>query len=241
MSEPGDESTPGRADGPEGVPERVERPEDARGRPEDVPGRVEEPDARARADESERGAARLRLFIALELPEPVRRTLITWQQSVLAQRPTLRAVGAAGLHATLCFLGSRPRSDLEPVTSVCAGVGGRATALRLMLGEPLWLPMRRPRVLAVALRDVDHALTPVQAALSQALANTCGYEPEQRAFRPHVTLARVRGRERVVPEPLEPPPALSFDADTLTLYRSLLRASGARYEALLTVALAPRL
>jgi RNA 2',3'-cyclic 3'-phosphodiesterase len=231
VSGPVDESTLGRAKGPEPEPE----PE-----PEDARQRVSRPkDARPTTDGSEPGAeARLRLFVALELPEPVRQSLIAWQASIVSARPALRAVSADGLHATLCFLGSRPRSDLEPITSVCAEIGGGATAPRLALGEALWLPVRRPRVLAVALRDVDHALARVQAALSQRLASTCGYEPEQRAFQPHVTLARVRGRERVVPESLRPPQALSFDADTLTLYRSLLRASGARYEPLLTVELA---
>jgi 2'-5' RNA ligase len=228
VSETGDGDALGRVEGPQDALGRVEGPQHALGGIEG-PGRVEGPQASA--------AARQRLFVALELPEPVRVALIDWQRSVLADRPALRAVGAAGLHATLCFLGSRPGTDLQPIIAACAEVGERDLPPRLELGEVLWLPVRRPRVLAVALRDADHGLADVQATLSQALVEACGYEPEARAFRPHVTLARVRGRERVIAEPLPPPPALSFDADTVTLYRSHLRAGGARYEPLLSVEL----
>jgi 2'-5' RNA ligase len=181
--------------------------------------------------------ARLRLFVAVELPDRVREALIEWQRSVLPGRPALRGVNAAGLHITLCFLGSRPSSELEAIESVLLELREFSAPPRLQLGDALWLPARRPRVLAVQLDDAEQALTRVQAALAQKLTEAYGYEQEQRAFSPHVTLARVRARDRVAPERLAPLPALEFDASTIALYRSRLGADGARYEPLATVRL----
>jgi 2'-5' RNA ligase len=201
----------------------------------------------------------MRLFVALDLPARVCEALIGWQRSVLAERPALRGVKAAGMHVTLCFLGSRPASALPAIEAAClegsasaclegsacleasagpdgdAGGGPRAPALAL--GDALWLPARRPRVLSVSLQDPDDGLAHLQASLAHSLANACGYEPEQREFRPHVTIARVRGRARFALEPVPPPPALAFDASRISLYRSHLDAAGPRYERLLTVEL----
>ncbi len=205
---------------------------------------------------------RMRLFVALDLPGAVREALVDWQQSVLVGRPALRGVEAAGLHVTLCFLGSRPASELSAITGACleaitgAGVeaitapsagidpslAGRPPARSepvpaLALGKALWLPAKRPRVLSVALQDGDHGLAQMHRALALALSAACGYQPDERAFRPHVTVARGRARVRIRPEPLEPPPAMAIEASTVTLYRSHLGSAGARYEPLLRVGL----
>ncbi|MGO9751057.1 MAG: RNA 2',3'-cyclic phosphodiesterase [Solirubrobacteraceae bacterium] len=188
-------------------------------------------------------AARMRLFVALDLPPRVSETLIGWQRSVLEGRPALRGVSAAGMHVTLCFLGSRPASELPAIEAAflaaSASPDGDAVirSPALALGDALWLPVRRPRVLAIALHDPGNALAHVQASLARRLAGACDYEPDQREFRPHVTIARVRRRARVALEPLEPPPALTFDATRIALYRSYLATAGARYEPLLTVEL----
>ena len=60
-----------------------------------------------------------------------------------------------------------------------------------------------------------------------------GFEPEKRAFRPHVTVARVpRGTRIQTREELPQPPPVEFPGAALTLYRSRLSREGARYEAL---------
>ncbi len=179
----------------------------------------------------------MRLFVAAELPGKVREALIEWQRSVLPGRPALRAVKAEGLHITLCFLGSRPSSELGAIKSVLLGLVGFSAPPRLALAGALWLPARRPRVLAVRCSDAEQALARVQATLSQKLTDAYGHEQERRIFSPHVTLARVRARERIAPEQLAPPPALEFDASTLALYRSHLGSDGARYEPVATVQL----
>ena len=55
-----------------------------------------------------------------------------------------------------------------------------------------------------------------------------------RAFRPHVTVARVRRGERIAPRTVPAPPRLRFAAEALVLYRS---QPGSRYEPVARVAL----
>jgi 2'-5' RNA ligase len=142
----------------------------------------------------------------------------------------LREVAVPMLHITLCFLGSQPTALHA---SLCAAVAARRPpASELRLGEPLWLPPRRPGVLAVGVEDEDGELTALQADLAGALAELGAYEPEQRPFLPHVTVARVRRGRRVAPRPLSPPARLPFVAPSLTLYRSHPGPGGSRYEPL---------
>jgi 2'-5' RNA ligase len=172
-------------------------------------------------------APQARLFAALDLPEPVRDTLAGWARDVVGDREELRLLTPESLHVTLCFLGGRPEADVARIgelVAACAGpVGG------LALGEALWFAPRRPRVLAAGVVDSDGSLAALQGRVADALAAGAGFEPEARPYRPHVTVARVRGGARVYPEALEPPP-LGFDGAAVTLYRSHPGRGGARYE-----------
>ena len=67
----------------------------------------------------------------------------------------------------------------------------------------------------------------------RGLADAIGFEPERRALRPHVTVARAPRDVRLraaAPDP--PPPALIFEPEALVLYRSHTGPGGARYEPL---------
>lgn len=181
------------------------------------------------------GGGAARLFVALDLPEEVVEALVAWRARLLREHDVLRPVRPQALHATLCFLGRLDERAIEPLGALVAAVAGEAGAApRLALGEPLWLPRRRPRVLALALRDASGALGRLQATLAARLAGDGWYEPEARPYLPHVTVARVRGEAAAPPRRAAPPavPALAFAGRALTLYRSHPHPSGSRYEAL---------
>jgi len=175
-----------------------------------------------------------RLFVALELPAPVVEALGAWRAPLLRSVDALRPVRPEALHVTLCFLGWLGEESIAPlrelVRTSATGIGGVAS---LALGEPLWLPRRRPRVLALALEDRHGQLGDLQAGLAERLATDGWYEPELRPYLPHVTVARVRGGSSV-PRGVELPPVprLVFDGAAVTLYRSRLEPTGSRYEPL---------
>src|SRR6476620_6251962 len=111
---------------------------------------------------------RARLFVALELPASARDILARWRASTLRENPALRRGPVEHLHATLCFLGARPVSQIDAIVAACGVVAGEPV-VEPRLGEPVWLPRRRPRVLAVSLEDQDGALARLQATLASAL------------------------------------------------------------------------
>jgi 2'-5' RNA ligase len=172
-----------------------------------------------------------RLFVAVDPPEPVRAQIAGWGRGAAAGG---RPVAADALHVTLCFLGVQPASLIDTIAAVVRASAGPVG--RVALGAPVWLPRRRPRALAIHLHDETGGLGDLAGAVGRGLAEAIDWEPERRAFRPHITVARMRAGA-VVPGALPPTPGLSFAPESLTLYRSHLEAGGAVYEPLARVGL----
>jgi RNA 2',3'-cyclic 3'-phosphodiesterase len=176
--------------------------------------------------------SRVRLFVALDLPPVAREALERWRSRSLRELSALRLTPPEAMHATLCFLGWRSAAEIEQIGAACLEAVGERSAPALAFAGPLWLPRRRPRVLAAGLEDRSGVLQEIQAGLSAALSGGGWYEPEARGFLPHVTVARFAGGARVKPVELPPLPAERFEGAAVTLYRSRLERSGARYEVL---------
>jgi 2'-5' RNA ligase len=151
----------------------------------------------------------------------------------------VRVLDADRLHLTLCFLGARPVSELDALAAVLPACAGHAC--ELSLGAPLWLPPRRPRALAVEVRDEEGELGRLQSQVAGALAAAGEWEPERRRFRPHITVARMRADRARRDAARRPPatPSMRFAPEWLTLYRSWLSRDGASYEVMARCALLP--
>jgi 2'-5' RNA ligase len=182
------------------------------------------------------------MFVALDLPHEVRTGIEEWGRGELTD-PALRPVAAQSLHITLAFLGYRPEKDAEQVIAAMRESAGPAPLIEL--GDPLPRPARgKPRLFALP------ALSPgaeqMQAQLSEILISAGLYEPEKRPFWPHVTVARVRAEGRGsrrpmlvedAPGPLPAELSEPFYGVRISLYRSELKPSGARYVPLAQVEL----
>jgi len=179
----------------------------------------------------------VRLFAALDLPEPVRTTLAAWAASQVGRDERLRLVEPDSLHVTLVFLGERPDPDAA-TTALHAALDPPPPAPPLVIDGPLWLAPRRPHVLTVALEDPSGGLTRIHEAVLEAMVRSAGHEAEGRRLRPHVTVARVRGRLR--PFELTSPAPLEFRPSAVTLYQSVLgrgRVGSVSYEPVASVPL----
>jgi 2'-5' RNA ligase len=183
---------------------------------------------------------RLRLFVALDVPDAVLEPLVEWRERNLGAEPGARLVPRASLHVTLVFLGYQYERDVDRIASLC--FDEQAGPFELRPAEVTGVPPRRPRLYALALEDTGDAVTAWQAELSNRLHQARLYEPEKRPFWPHVTLARGK-RDRPLAR-LEEPPALPprlsrpFAAERATLYRSTLTPRGAVYDPLVRMELA---
>ncbi len=177
----------------------------------------------------------LRLFVAAEPPEAVREELALWARRALGRGAAVRRLDAESLHLTLCFLGEQPPAAITDVAALLGDlIEAFAAVGELAVGAPVWLPPRRPRVLAVEVGDADGGLRALHARLARELASSLAWQPPRERFRPHITVARMRpGAERA--RELAPTPPLIFTATALTLFRSDLDAGGATYAPLASI------
>lgn len=176
----------------------------------------------------------VRSFIAVELPDPVRARLESLARELKKSDAQVGWARTEGIHLTLKFLGNVTPDILEQVKPVMTGITSRAEPFRLQPSSCGAFPtIKQPRVIWVGLRGESEPLIRLQKEVDAALV-ALGFKPEDRPFRPHLTLGRVRGRQRLqalqnilfehrdfAAEP--------FDVTELVLYKSDLRPDGARY------------
>ena len=182
-------------------------------------------------------ARSLRLFLAVSVPQGH----LDWtQEQVVRLRerwPDARWIPAENQHVTLKFLGAASADLLDPIAAACHEAAQTRTPGTVSLGGLGVFPSsKRARVLWVGLDDPAGLLASVAGGLDEALARL-GFEPEARAFSPHLTVARFKRPTPVGELPSLPPSPGHFPVAGLGLWRSHLSPKGARYERLATFAL----
>lgn len=187
---------------------------------------------------------RVRLFVALDLPAPLREGIQAWGRGALSD-PALRPTSAQGLHITLAFLGWRWEREIPRLAEILHGVGAGAPSIRL-LPDPVAVPRGRRETRLFALDAPSEEAVELQERLEERLVAARLYEPEKRPFWSHVTVARVRRQKgerqrmmkvRTPPGPIPEALRAPFLGVRVTLYRSVLRPAGAEYTPLAQVEL----
>ena len=173
------------------------------------------------------GDERLRLFLALRLPEDALDAIEGWQR---AELHGVRVVPREQLHVTLAFLGSRPARELDEIGAALRRSASGAGEIRLT-------PERYRETQSVAmlvLDDAGGAATALADDLQRRLEELGVYRRERRPWLPHLTVARFRQRPALRPAP---PPARTFVPSDATAYLSRQRPGGVEYRVLESVAL----
>ena len=171
-----------------------------------------------------------RLFAAIRPPEEVRDLLI----DAMDDSPELRWVGDEQLHLTLRFVGEVERPVANDLAAALAQVRAELLELRLTgvgrfdqrNGGAVWAGVE-PKAPLAAL-----------AARIERVCQQVGLAPERRAFHPHITLARWKGRSsRAADAFIERARGLSsapFTVGRFILFESQLSRHGPHYEAVAT-------
>jgi 2'-5' RNA ligase len=136
----------------------------------------------------------IRTFLAIELPDSVRTRLAGIEREFSRSMSGLKWSGPDLLHITLRFLGGVPQNRMVPVMDVArdAAAGTRPFQLTLS-GLGAFPTVRKPRVIWVGLeKDAGYLVLQQLFAHIEAGLVADGFPPEERAYSPHITLARTR-------------------------------------------------
>jgi len=186
----------------------------------------------------------MRLFIALDIDDGIRARIARFLEGVSAFAPDARWVRPESLHVTLKFIGEQPESAVEPIQHALSGIQASASEIHLH-GYGFFPTAKSPRVFWIGL-EADPQLAALAALIDDKIA-ALGIPKEDRAFSPHLTLARGAGgsgsprRNKAdapnrifqrLQEKLAALPAPEFGAMTARkffLYQSQLSPKGSKY------------
>lgn len=134
----------------------------------------------------------MRLFVAINLPAAERRRIHRETASLRERDLPVRWVEPGHFHVTLRFLGELRREDVDAVErAVAQAAEGNGPFEARVGGFGAFPTIRRPRVLWIGIQP-SPSLRCLKQDLEWALADA-GYDRDDRAFHPHVTLGRTRG------------------------------------------------
>jgi RNA 2',3'-cyclic 3'-phosphodiesterase len=179
----------------------------------------------------------MRLFLAVEFEQELRRAIRDATTSLRAIAPDAGWVGEDRLHLTLKFLGTQPETIVAPLTATMNEIAGQHWPVPIELrGVGAFPNLRRPRVMWVGIIP-----TPKLELLQHDVEAGCavhGVEVEGKPFRPHLTIGRLRGTEdpAAVRELARAAREIRFRADAVVsaieLVQSRLTPAGPRYDSL---------
>ena len=177
----------------------------------------------------------MRAFVAVFPPPEVQVAALTGAietiRSLAGTRPDdmLRWTRPENVHLTLKFLGEIREEILEDLCAVLEGVCATHVPFDAGLAELGAFPSaRRARILWAGIGIGSGRLRSLAVDLDAALA-PLGFEREERAYMPHLTLGRVRGRPVSFDLPLAARGDLGFRVRRVELTESTLSAKGAVY------------
>jgi 2'-5' RNA ligase len=189
-----------------------------------------------------------RLFIALELPPPILRTIANVQSDLRRTIPerAARWVRPEGIHLTLKFLGDVPVEKVDDLrVKLAKAAEGHHPFMLGIQGLGCFPNLRQPRVLWLGLVGEVQELAALQESVENHIA-PLGFPTEERDFHPHLTLART-ARDATRQEAAALGRAAeqgigqhgAWQVAEVSLIRSQLRPEGALYTEVWNVHLEP--
>jgi len=179
-----------------------------------------------------------RTFVAIELSPEIRDQLRAHATQV---RETVTEASASwsrteNIHLTLKFFGNIPTNKLPLISDAASRVANEFSPFQIGIGGTGVFPKpSRAQVLWIGVDDSSGRLSTLQQRLEEEFASE-GFAKEDRAYRPHLTIARIRrpeGARRLAETHLQ----MSFKQTRMTVkefvvFRSELSPKGSRYTAI---------
>ncbi|MCE5327475.1 MAG: RNA 2',3'-cyclic phosphodiesterase [Planctomycetaceae bacterium] len=178
----------------------------------------------------------MRTFLALDIDEAARRAIELARRQLDPPPAALRWVESENLHVTLNFLGEIGDEALHEVCDLVTDVAADHEPFDFTVRGISLEPRHKPHMFWIGVGEGAAAMAALQRDLTAALAGV-GFRAETRAFRPHLTLARlkfVRHPRELVAHVLPFADAIfgACHADCVSVYTSELSSDGSKYTAI---------
>jgi 2'-5' RNA ligase len=135
---------------------------------------------------------RIRSFIAVELPKPLRDRIMDLQDRLAGAVEHVKWVEAENIHLTLKFLGEVDEGDIYQVCKAAQrAVAAQPAFAMTVAGCGAFPNATRPRVVWCGVREGAQELIALHSNLEKAL-RPLGCPREDRPFTPHITIGRFR-------------------------------------------------
>lgn len=179
---------------------------------------------------------KIRLFMGVALSERARGFVAGLVQGISGSLEGVRWIPAENLHVTLKFLGSTETGLIPEIISVMKEA---ATGLpvELLIGGIGGFPSQgSARIVYVDAEDPTGGIVELQGGLERGMEKY-GYGREKRRYQPHVTVGRARKKPVRLHDdlPVDTEERVPLKVQGITLYRSVLKRTGAEYSILETV------
>ena len=130
----------------------------------------------------------MRLFIAIEIPHEIRRTLESFLAELRGVAPQVKWVRASNLHVTLKFLGNTDAEKIGQVEIALKSIRSSQPVTLQFRGLGFFPSEKRPRVFWAGMTSSPN-LPSLAADIDRAM-HQLGFPLEERPFTVHLTLAR---------------------------------------------------
>lgn len=176
---------------------------------------------------------RHRIFIAINLPEDIKRELATYA----GKWPELPAkwTDKDNLHITLEFLGDLTDIEIADACKIAGDAAKRHKPFSLALTKVLYGPLKKnPPRMVWAEGEKTGELADLKEDLQECLTEKIMFRPEGKGFAPHITLARIREWEFRKFDIEERPEVsedidLTFTVESIEMMESELKRGGPQY------------
>jgi 2'-5' RNA ligase len=171
----------------------------------------------------------MRIFIALDIPPEVRARLTEYAASAHMLAPAARWSPVENLHVTLKFVGEASDAVVERMKSALADV--KAAPFEVRFEGVGFFPSPKGARIFWAGVEGGEALSRLASAVDAA-TEKLGVAREEKAYRPHLTLARAGAYPLRELQPLLSGPKPRFGTMTAReffLYRSQPQRGGSKY------------